>query len=97
MGGRFVKASPGEVTPRTYQGQLRVVRTRREGPQQRPDGLCLPVHGQAERMVGEQPGRIRPVARRLSVPDGVGNLAMLDEPLGGPPVQRRHLFGQHPA
>jgi hypothetical protein len=88
---------PGEVTPCAYQGQLRVVRARREGLQQRPDGLRLPVHGQAERMVGEQPGRVRPVARRLGVPDGVGNLAMLDEPLGGAPVQRRHLFGQRPA
>jgi hypothetical protein len=48
-------------------------------------------------MVGEQPGRVMPVTRFLGVPDGVGRLAMLDEPLGGPPVQRRHLFGQHPA
>ena len=48
-------------------------------------------------MVGEQSGRLRPVARRLGVPDGVGRLAMLDEPLGGPPVQGRHLFGQRPA
>ena len=46
--------------------------------QQRPDGLRLPVHGQAERMVGEQPGRAGPVARRLGVPDGVGNVAVLD-------------------
>ena len=48
-------------------------------------------------MIGEQPGRVRPVARRLGVPDGVGHLAMPGEPLGGPPVQRRHLFGQPPA
>jgi hypothetical protein len=31
------------------------------------------------------------------VPDGVGNLAMLDKPLRGPPVQPRHLCGQRPA
>ena len=48
-------------------------------------------------MVGEQPGRVGPVARRLGVPDGVDHLAMLGEPRGGPPVQRRHLFGQRPA
>ena len=48
-------------------------------------------------MVGEQPGRVRPVARRLGVPDGVDHLAMLGEPSGGPPVQRRHLFGPRPA
>jgi hypothetical protein len=29
-------------------------------------------------MVGEQPGRAGPVARRLGVPDGVGNVAVLD-------------------
>ena len=48
-------------------------------------------------MVGEQPGRIGPVARRLRVPDGLDHLAMPGEPSGGPPVQRRHFFGQRPA
>ncbi len=48
-------------------------------------------------MVGEQPGRVSPVTRRLRVSDGVGHMAMPGEPCGGPPVQRRHLFGQRPA
>ena len=48
-------------------------------------------------MVGEQPGRIGPVARRLRVPDSVHQLAMPAEPLGDPSVQRRHLAGQRPA
>jgi hypothetical protein len=48
-------------------------------------------------MVGEQPGRIGPVARRLGVPDGLDHQALPDEPSGGPPVQRRHLVGQPPA
>jgi hypothetical protein len=57
----------------------------------------VPVERQAERMVGEQPGRIMPVARRLGVPDGLDHVAMLREPPGGPPVQRRHFLGQRPA
>ncbi len=48
-------------------------------------------------MVGEQPGRAGPVARRLGVPDGVDNLAVLGEPPGGPPVQRWQFFGHRPA
>jgi hypothetical protein len=94
VGRRLVQAPPSEVMPGADQCQLRMVRARREGPQQRPDGLLLPVHRQAERMVGQQPGRISPVTRRLGVPDGVGSLAMPGEPPRGPPVQPRHL---HPA
>ena len=97
MGGRLVQASLGKVAHRAHQGQLGVIRARREGPHQRLHGLRLPVERQAERMVGEQPGRIRPVARRLGVPDGLDDLAMQGEPSGGPPVQRRHFFGQRPA
>ena len=48
-------------------------------------------------MVGEQPGRLRPVARRLRVPDGLDHLALLDQPVSGPPVQPRHVPGQRPA
>ena len=77
VGGRLVQAPLGEVTHRAHQGQLGVIRARREGPQQRLHGLRLPVERQAERMVGEQPGRIRPVARRLRVPDGLDHLAVL--------------------
>ena len=99
MRGRLVQASPDQVTRRAHQGQLGLirVRSRREGPQQRLDGLLLPVERQAERMVGEQPGRAGPVARRLRMPDGVSNPAMLGEPPGGPPVQRRHFLGPCPA
>jgi hypothetical protein len=97
VGDRLVQAPLGEVTHRAHQGQLGGVRARREGPHQRLDSLGLPVEGQAERMVGQQPDRISPVARRLDVPDGLGHLAMLGEPPGGAPVQNRHLFGQRPA
>jgi hypothetical protein len=99
VGSRLVQASPDQVTPCAHQGQLGIIRggSPREGSQQRLDGLRLPVEGQAERMVGEQPGRIRPVARRLRVPDGLDHLALQREPSGGAPVQRRHFFGQRPA
>ena len=97
VGGRLVQAPLSKVTHRAHQGQLGVIRARREGPHQRLHGLRLPVERQAERMVGEQPGRLRPVARRLGVPDGLGHLAVLGEPSGGAPVQRGYFFGQPPA
>ncbi len=95
--GRLVQASPGKVNCRAHQGQLGGVRAWREGPQQRLHGLRLPVEGQAERMVGQQPGRISPVARRLRVPDDVDDLALQGEPSGGSPVQHRYFRGQRPA
>ena len=52
----------------------------REGPQQRRHRPRLAVEGQAERVVGEQPGRLGPVTGRLQVPDGVGGLACSGEP-----------------
>ena len=97
MGGRLVQASLNKVVRCPYQGQFRVILTRREGPHQSLHGLRLPVEHQAERMVGEQPGRISPVARRLRVPDSVHHLALPEEPSGGPPVQGRHFRGQRPA
>ena len=48
-------------------------------------------------MVGQQPGRDRPVARRLRMPNGLDHLAMLGEPGSGPPVQRWYFFGQRTA
>ena len=48
-------------------------------------------------MVGQQPGRLRPVARRLRVPDGLDHLALQGEPSGSLPVQPRHVPGQRPA
>ncbi len=48
-------------------------------------------------MVGEQPGRISPVARLLRVPDGIDDLALYGEPAGGAAVQRGHFFGQRAA
>ena len=99
---RLVQAALGEVTHRAHQGQLGVIRARREGPQQRPHGLRLPVQGQAERMIGEQPGRAGPVARRLGVPDGLSHLALPDKPLlqrpaGAAPVPGRAASGAAPA
>jgi hypothetical protein len=60
MGGRFVQASLDKVNCRAHQGQLGMIRARREGPQQRLHGLRLPVERQAERLADEQPGRARP-------------------------------------
>ena len=97
MGGRLVQAALDEITRGPYQRQLRVILARREGPHQRQHGLRLPVERQAERMVGQQPGRLGPVACRLGVPDGVDDLALPDEPAGRAPVQRRHFGGQRPA
>jgi hypothetical protein len=94
VGGRLVQAPLSKVTHRAHQGQLRVVRARREGPHQRLHGLRLPVERQAERMVGQQLGRLWPVAGRLGVPDGLGRLAVLGEPPGGAPVQRGYFRRQ---
>jgi hypothetical protein len=66
-------------------------RSRQEGPQQRLDGLCLPVEHHAEGVASEQPCHAGPVAGRLGVPDGIGYLAMPAEPSGGSPVQGRQL------
>ena len=68
-----------------------------EGLQQRLQGLRVPVEHQAERAVGEQPGRVGPVTRCLGVPDGLDRLALLEEPRGGAAVQCRHGFGPCPA
>ena len=85
-----------EITRRAHQGKIGAIRARRKGPQQRLDGLRLPVERQAERMIGKQSCRIGPVARRLGVPDAVDNLPVLDKPLRGAQVQSRHLRGQRP-
>ena len=69
-----------------------MIPARRENPHQRLHGLRLPVKRHAERMVGEQPGRLRPVAGRLGVPDGVDHLALPGEPSGGAPVQRGYFL-----
>ena len=45
-------------------------------------------------MVGEQPRRVGPVTRGLSMPDGVDDLAVLGQPPGGQPVQGRQLLGE---
>jgi len=97
VGGRLIQAALDDVIPCAYQCQLRVILARREGPDQRLQSLRIPVQRQAERMIGEQPGRVSPVARRLSMPDRLDNLAMLAEPCRGPPVQCRHLIRQRPA
>jgi hypothetical protein len=98
MGGRLVQMPLEQVAARADEGQLGIGGgAGREGPDQHLDGPGLPVQGQAQRMVGQQPGRLGPVARRLGVPDGVDGLAMAGEPRGGPPVQGRHVLGQCPA
>jgi hypothetical protein len=97
MRGRLVQASLDQVTLDAHQGQLGMISARRETPQQRLHGLRLPVERQAERIVSQQPGRLRPVSRRLEVPDGVDDLALPGEPPGGAPVQRRYFPGHCPA
>ena len=97
MGGRLVQPPLDEIAPGPHQRQLGVILAGREGPRQRQHRLRLPVERQAEGMVGQQPGRVRPVARRLGVPDRVDHPALPDEPSGRAPVQRRDLGRQRPA
>ena len=98
MGGCLVQVPLDQVAARADQGELGVGGgAQREGPHQHLDGPRLPVECEAERMVGQQPGRLGPVSRRLGVPDGVDDLAMAGKPRGGPPVQGRHVLGQCPA
>jgi len=98
MGCGLAQVSLDKLTGSANQRQLRICAgARRERPHQRLDGLRLAVERQAERMIGEQPGRAGPVARRLRMADGVDNLAVLCEPFGGSPVQHRYFIGQPPA
>ena len=79
VGGSLVQASPSKIAGRAREREIRALShgTRREGPQQRLDGLSLSVKRQAERVVGEQPRRVGPVIRRLGMTDGVDGLAVL--------------------
>src|ERR1039457_3461753 len=98
MGCGLAQVSLDKLTGSANQRQLRICAgARRERPRQRLDGLRLAVERQAERMIGEQPGPAGPAARRLSMADGVNNLAVLCEPFGGSPVQLRYFIGQPPA
>jgi len=97
VSGRLVQAPLDKIHRGPHQSQLGVVRARRKSLHQRLDGLRLPVERQAERMVGEQPGRARRVTRRLRVPYRIDKLAPPEKPVSGAPMQDRHLFGQRPA
>jgi hypothetical protein len=97
VGGRFAQAPGDNVARGAHYGQLRVHLARREGPQERLDPQRAPVQRQADRMVSEEPGRVRPVACRLRVPDGVHDLSVLAEPRGRSPVQGRHFPRKRPA
>src|ERR1022692_2391032 len=88
VGGSLVEMPPGKVAGCPREREIRALGngTWRERAQQRLDGLRLSVKRQAERMVCEQPRRVGPVTRGLSMPDGVNDLAVLDQPLRGEPV-----------
>ena len=60
---------------------------RRERPQQRGDAAFLTVERQAEQVVGEEAGRIGPVARGEPVSDGLDDLTVITEPRCGLAVQ----------
>jgi len=92
---RLREAHLVEIGDRVDQGQLRGLRAGRgrEGAQQCRHGSRLAVQGHAERVVGEQAGRLGPLASGLQVPDGVGGLRVVGEPPRGEPVQRRNLGG----
>ncbi len=61
--------------------------------QQRGHGGGVAVEGEAERVVGEQPGGGAPVAGGLQVGDGVDGLPVCGVPAGREPVQLGHLGG----
>jgi hypothetical protein len=88
VGGHLVQASLRKISGRVRQGKIQAIGASagREGPQQRLDGLGLPVEREAERVIGQQPRRVRPVTR-LRMAGGLGNLAILDEPSCRQPVQ----------
>ena len=98
VGGSLFKVSRGEGGGGVHERQLRsLTGARREGLQQRLQGLRVAVEHEAEAMVGQHPRRLGPSARRLGVPYGVDDLAVLAEPGGGLPVQLRYFRGERPA
>src|SRR2546430_1301700 len=78
------------------QSQLRMLSRcpGRERPQQRGDRSLLPVERQTEQVVREEPGCTGPVSGRERVPDGLDDLPVVGEPMGGPAVKIRNLIAQ---
>src|SRR5205807_9358234 len=66
----------------------------RERLQQRGDAAFLTVQSKAEQVVGEEPGRVEPVAGRKRVSNGLDELTVIGEPRRGLAVQVRHFLSQ---
>src|SRR4051812_28281136 len=66
----------------------------RERLQQRSDAAFLTVQSKAEQMVGEEPGRVDPVAGPKRVSNGLDELTVIGEPRCGLPVQVWHFLSQ---
>ena len=87
VGDRVNKRQPG--------GVLRD--PEREGAQQRRRGARLAVEGEAQGVVGEQLGGVRPVPGGLEMADGVGGVAVIGAAIRRRSGQPGHGFGRRAA
>src|SRR6266851_6965845 len=99
MRGRLVEPAVHEILRRVDQSKFGVVCawSTWECLQERLDGSGMAIKRQAERMIGEQSGCIRPVARGLRVPDRVNRLGLAGKPLRRQSVQLWHFAGHSPS
>ena len=99
LGQRQVRRRPveralGHLAVPEEQRELRTGRgLGRERGDQRGQRRVLPLEGQRQGAVDEQPGGVRPVPGGLGVPDGLGDLPVRRVPLGRGPVQRHDGVG----
>src|SRR5713226_4705338 len=99
MRGRLVESAVHEILRRVDQSKFSAVGAQSawECLQERLDGSGMAIKRQAERMIGEQSGCIRPVARGLRVSDRVNRLGLPGKPPRRQSVQLWHFAGHSPA
>ena len=83
--GGVVERAVEHAVRREHERQLCVLRRGLggEGGQERVDGRLAAVEAQADRALGEQPGRVRPVLRRLGMANRIHGIPVLLVPLRG--------------